>query len=64
MIKGMISQYNKAINEIDKYYGADSARKYSMLTDEEKEAMKDKVNCDTGIKIIREKRSVGENNQI
>ncbi len=42
MIKGMISQYNKAINEIDKYYGADSVRKYSMLTDEEKEAMKDK----------------------
>lgn len=42
MIKGMVSQYNKAINEIDKYYGADSVRKYSMLTDEEKEAMKDK----------------------
>lgn len=41
MIKNMISQYNKAINEIDKYYGADSVRKYSMLTDEEKEAMKD-----------------------
>ncbi|MBO4908051.1 MAG: flagellar filament capping protein FliD [Lachnospiraceae bacterium] len=42
MIKDMISQYNKAINDIDKYYGADSIRKYSMLTDEEKEAMKDK----------------------
>ena len=42
MIKDMITQYNKAINEIDKYYGADSIRKYSMLTDEEKEAMKDK----------------------
>ena len=41
MIKNMISQYNKAINEIDKYYGADSVRKYSMLTDEQKEAMKD-----------------------
>jgi len=42
MIKNMIGQYNKAINEIDKYYGAASARKYSMLTDEEKEVMKDK----------------------
>lgn len=42
MIKNMISQYNKAINEIDKYYGAESVRKYSMLTDDEKEAMKDK----------------------
>ena len=42
MIKDMISQYNKAINEIDKYYNAGSIRKYSMLTDEEKEAMKDK----------------------
>ena len=42
MIKNMITQYNKAINEIDKYYGAASARKYDMLTDEEKEAMKDK----------------------
>ena len=42
MIKDMITQYNKTINEIDKYYGAGSIRKYSMLTDEEKEAMKDK----------------------
>jgi len=42
MIKNMISQYNKSINEIDKYYGAESARKYSMLTDEQKDAMKDK----------------------
>ncbi len=42
MIKDMISQYNKSINEIDKYYNAGSIRKYSMLTDEEKEAMKDK----------------------
>ena len=42
MIKGMITQYNKAINEIDKYYGADSVRKYSMLTDEQKEAMQEK----------------------
>jgi flagellar hook-associated protein 2 len=42
MIKGMIAQYNKAINEIDKYYGAESVRKYSMLTDEQKEAMQEK----------------------
>lgn len=42
MIKGMITQYNKAINEIDKYYGAESVRKYSMLTDEQKEAMSEK----------------------
>ncbi len=42
MIKGMISQYNKAINDIDKYYGADSVRKYSMLTDEQKDAMSEK----------------------
>lgn len=42
MIKNMVGQYNKAINEIDKYYSADSARKYTMLTDEQKEAMKDK----------------------
>ena len=38
--------------------------KYGHFLGNAKEAMKDKVNCDTGIKIIREKRSVGENNQI
>ncbi len=42
MIKNMITQYNKAINEIDKYYGAESVRKYSMLTDDEKDAMSEK----------------------
>ncbi len=42
MIKDMISQYNKAINDIDKYYNADSVRKYSMLTEDEKEAMSEK----------------------
>ncbi len=42
MIKNMLAQYNKAVNDIDKYYTADSARKYSMLTDEEKEAMNEK----------------------
>lgn len=42
MIKDMVTQYNKAINDIDKYYNADSIRKYSMLTDEQKEAMSEK----------------------
>ena len=41
MIKNMLAQYNKAINEIDKYYNAESARKFSMLSDDEKEAMSD-----------------------
>lgn len=40
-IKDFISEYNELINEIDKLYNADSARKYNMLTDEEKEAMTD-----------------------
>ena len=39
MIKNMITQYNKAVNDIDKYYNAESARKYTMLTDEQKEAL-------------------------
>ncbi len=39
MIKDMITQYNKVINQIDKLYNAESARKYSMLTDEQKEAL-------------------------
>ena len=42
MVKNMLTQYNKAINEIDKYYGAASARKYSMLSDDEREAMSEK----------------------
>ena len=42
MVKNMLSQYNKVINEIDKYYSADPARKFTMLTDEEREAMDDK----------------------
>ncbi len=39
MIKDMITQYNKVINQIDKYYNAESSRKFSMLTDEQKEAL-------------------------
>jgi flagellar hook-associated protein 2 len=42
MVKNMLTQYNKAINEIDKYYGADSVRKYSMLSDDDREAMSEK----------------------
>lgn len=41
MIKDFVSEYNDIINEINKRYSADSARKYNMLTDEEKEAMTD-----------------------
>lgn len=40
-IKDFISEYNDLIIEMDKLYNADSARKYNMLTDEEKEAMTD-----------------------
>ena len=40
-IKDFFSEYNELINEIDKLYNADSARKYDMLKDEEKEAMTD-----------------------
>ncbi|MCR4792577.1 MAG: flagellar filament capping protein FliD [Lachnospiraceae bacterium] len=42
MVKDMLTQYNKVINDIDKYYTADPARKYTMLTDEEREAMNEK----------------------
>lgn len=41
MIKDFISEYNEIINDVYKRYNADSARKYDMLTDEEKEAMTD-----------------------
>lgn len=40
-IKDFITEYNELINEMDKLYNADSARKYSMLTNDEKEAMTD-----------------------
>lgn len=39
MIKDFFKEYNELINEIDKLYNADSASKYSMLTDEEREAL-------------------------
>lgn len=40
-IKDFFSEYNDLINEMDKLYNADSARKYDMLTDEQKESMTD-----------------------
>jgi flagellar hook-associated protein 2 len=41
MIKDFVSEYNDIINDIYQKYNADSARKYSMLTDDEKESMTD-----------------------
>ncbi len=38
-VKTFLKEYNALINEMDKLYNADSARKYEPLTDEEKEAM-------------------------
>lgn len=39
MVKNFFKEYNALINEMDKLYNADSASKYDMLTDEEREAM-------------------------
>ncbi len=39
MIKGFLKEYNELINEMDKLYNAASARKYTMLSEDEKEAM-------------------------
>ncbi len=41
MIKDFITEYNDIMNEMTKLYNANSARKYTMLSDEEKEAMSD-----------------------
>ncbi len=41
MVKNFIKEYNELINEMDKYYNADSAKGYDPLTDEEKEAKSD-----------------------
>lgn len=38
-IKDFITEYNSVLKEMNKYYGADSAKGYDVLTDEEKEAM-------------------------
>lgn len=40
-IKEFLSEYNDLINEIDKSYNADSARKYKMLSEDQKDAMSD-----------------------
>lgn len=39
MVRGFLKEYNALINEMDKLYNADSARKYEPLTDEEKKEM-------------------------
>lgn len=39
MMKDFITEYNEIMNEMNKLYGADSARKYDMLSDEQKESM-------------------------
>lgn len=41
MIKGLFTEYNKLINEMDGMYNAESAKDYEPLTAEEKEAMSD-----------------------
>ncbi len=41
VIKDFLTEYNELINEMDKLYNADSARKYNMLSADEKEGMTD-----------------------
>ncbi len=41
-LKSFIKSYNNIINKLDKVYNADSAKDYSPLTDEQKEALSDK----------------------
>ncbi len=41
-IKNMLKEYNDLMKEISTAYGADKAKKYKMLTDDQKEAMSDK----------------------
>lgn len=40
-IKDFLSEYNDIMNEMNKLYSADSARKFDMLTEEQKESMSD-----------------------
>ncbi|MCR5249148.1 MAG: flagellar filament capping protein FliD [Lachnospiraceae bacterium] len=42
VVKNMLKEYNALVNEMSKLYNADSAKDYSPLTDEQKEAMTDK----------------------
>ena len=41
MIKGLFTEYNKLVNEMDAMYNADAAKDYEPLTSEEKEALSD-----------------------
>lgn len=41
MIKGLFTEYNKLVNEMDAMYNADAAKDYDPLTSEEKEALSD-----------------------
>ncbi|RKM60389.1 hypothetical protein D6855_06625 [Butyrivibrio sp. CB08] len=41
-IKNMLKEYNELMKEITTAYGADKAKKYSMLTDDQKDEMSDK----------------------
>lgn len=41
VIKDFLTEYNDLINQMDKLYNADSARKYKMLSADEKESMTD-----------------------
>ena len=41
MIKGLFTEYNKLINEMDSMYNAESSKGYEPLTSEEKDAMTD-----------------------
>lgn len=42
MVKDFVKQYNELVKEMNTLYGAESARGYEPLTEEEKEAMTDK----------------------
>ncbi len=42
LIKGLISEYNKLIRDLDTAYHADGASKYKMLSDDDKKAMGEK----------------------
>ena len=39
ILASFVAEYNDIMNEMTKLYGADSSRKFTMLSDEEKEAM-------------------------
>ena len=41
-IKNMIKEYNELVKEMSTLYNADKAKKYSMLTDDQKDAMSEK----------------------